>query len=141
MDFPFPIPPDWHITRARASRSRVIAAWVVAGALFSFVVAWSAFGAEISTNAGDKQEHATLCSDAKSAALVGQAVDDQPDLVPEILQGMIRKHRCVFLPGKLSVVVTMQQKVSHVAATDVWQVDWDGETWFVPIDAPREPDL
>lgn len=142
MEFPFPIPPEWHICRAQVSRRRVTAAWVVAGALGVFAVAWSAFGAEVAkTKPGETQQHNMLCVNQKSAALFGQTVDDEKDILPDVMQTLLRKRLCAIFPDELAPAVTMKAKVQHVAATDVWEVKWGDETWFVAIDAPREPDL
>ena len=88
-----------------------------------------------------QRRQATFCVDAKSAALLGQTIDEDEKLLPEVVVELVRRRLCVFVPMEFAPVVTFKAKVQHVAKTDVWRVDWDGEEWFVAIDAEPEPNL
>jgi hypothetical protein len=84
--------------------------------------------------AGTVDTTTVLCVDAKSAAVIGETVDTEPDMTAEVLGDLVQHHRCVFL-DVFRPSVTFKRKVDHVAKTDVWLVDWEGQEWFVPADS------
>jgi hypothetical protein len=91
--------------------------------------------------AGSQITPSMLCIDAKSATVYGETVDDNQDLMMEVVMDLLRKRLCMFMPQVLIPTVTLKAKIVHVAATDVWSVDWLGDTFFVALDAPRDTKL
>jgi len=98
----------------------------------------SAFAADLT---GAQHRQGTFCVDAKSAALLGQTVDEDAAQLPEVIPELVRRKLCVFVPMEFAPSVKFEAKVQHIAKTDVWRVDWEGSEWYVAVDAPREPDL
>lgn len=83
---------------------------------------------------GKVEAHSTFCVDAKSAALLGKTFDEDALMLREVYTYLAHRRLCVSLPVAFWPSVTFKAKVMHVAKTDVWRVDWDGEDWYVAVD-------
>lgn len=89
--------------------------------------------------AGTVDNAVLLCVDAKSAAVIGETIDNESDTAAEVLGDLVQHHRCVYF-NVFPPSVTFKRNVEHIAKTDVWLVDWEGQEWYVPADSDGSSD-